>query len=133
MINRIIELDKFCFLFLNNLGSEYWDPFWMFISDRTWMFLLITPVLIYYIIKYDGKQAWLSLVFFIICISLTDLIHVHFFKNCFMRLRPCWDPQISDLCRVVVDKGGLYGFVSGHAANTTAIVVFFLLSYRKRV
>jgi len=49
-----------------------------------------------------------------------------------MRLRPCWDPQISDVCRAVVDKGGLYGFVSGHAANTTAIVVFFLLSYKKK-
>ena len=49
-----------------------------------------------------------------------------------MRLRPCWDPEIASLSRIVVDKGGLYGFVSGHAANSTAIVSFFLLQLQKR-
>ena len=61
-----------------------------------------------------------------------DLIHLHCFKNVFMRLRPCWDPEIANLSRIVVDKGGLYGFVSGHAANSTAIVSFFLLQLQKR-
>ena len=45
-----------------------------------------------------------------------------FFKEFFQRLRPCWDPQISELCRILVDKGGKYGFVSGHASSTSAIV-----------
>tara|TARA_B100001996_G_C18209965_1_gene419501 strand:- start:157 stop:543 length:387 start_codon:yes stop_codon:yes gene_type:complete len=68
--------------------------------------------------------------FLLICFGLTDFIHVHFFKDVFLRLRPCWDPDIATISRILVDKGGLYGFVSGHAANSTAIVTFFLLSIR---
>ena len=126
MIDRLIEIDKALFLYLNNLGVDRWDPFWMFISDRTSMFFLISPIIIFYLIKIEERKAWLSVLMLIICISITDLIHVHLFKNLFMRLRPCWDPEISNLCRIVVGKGGLYGFVSGHAANTASIVAFFL-------
>ena len=128
MIDRLIEIDKALFLYLNNLGVDRWDPFWMFISDRTSMFFLISPIIIFYLIKIEERKAWLSVLMLIICISITDLIHVHLFKNLFMRLRPCWDPEISNLCRIVVGKGGLYGFVSGHAANTASIVAFFLIT-----
>ena len=51
------------------------------------------------------------------------------FKEVFQRLRPCWDPEISEKCRVLVEKGGEYGFVSGHAANFFGImsIIFFRL------
>ena len=130
MIKNIIDLDKNLFLFLNNLGSETWDYFWIFISDKTWMFSLLIPIILFYYYKYEGRQAIYGIITLIICISLTDLVHVHLFKNLFMRLRPCWDPDIAPLTRILVDKGGEYGFVSGHAANSAALVSFFLFYFK---
>ena len=128
MIKDIIDFDKQVFLFLNNLGTDMWDPFWIFISNKIWMFLLITPIILYFFYKEKGAKSWHAILMLIICFASTDLIHVHLFKNVFMRLRPCWDPDIAPFARVLVDKGGLYGFVSGHAVNSAAIVSFFLLS-----
>ena len=133
MINRLIEIDKSVFIFLNSLGSEKWDPFWIFVSDRTSMVLLFVPIILIYVVKLDKKKSWLTILMLLLCISITDFIHLHLFKNLFMRLRPCWDPEISNLCRIVVGKGGIYGFVSGHAANTASIVAFFVMNYQNKI
>jgi undecaprenyl-diphosphatase len=46
------------------------------------------------------------------------MLSFHAFKEVFHRLRPCYDPSISHLIHTVGKKGGgLYGFVSSHAAN----------------
>ena len=34
MLEKIIKLDQEIFIFLNNLGTDFWDPFWIFISDQ---------------------------------------------------------------------------------------------------
>jgi len=132
MLEYIIDLDKSLFLFLNNLGTDFWDPFWIFLSDQRIMFCLITPIILFHLYKKDGFNMIYAVCMFLICIGFTDLTHLHLFKNTFMRLRPCWDIDIAPLSRVLVEKGGLYGFVSGHAANSTAIITFMLL-YIKRI
>ena len=131
MIEDIINIDRSFFLFLNNLGTEIYDPFWIFISDQTYMFLLISPFLFFYFYKEHQNKMFLGLFFLICCLGLTDFLHVHLFKNVFMRLRPCWDPDVAPFTRILVDKGGLYGFVSGHAAKSMTVVTFTLL-YLKR-
>ena len=132
MIDKIIELDKFLFLFLNSLGSEKIDPIWIFISNQNWMFIFLALIIIPKLYFKYGSKTFYYVTFILLCFGLTDLIHLHIFKNFFLRLRPCWDPEISNLCRIVVEKGGLYGFVSGHAANSTAIVTLFLLRLRSK-
>ena len=43
----------------------------------------------------------------------------NFFKEFFERLRPCHNPELIEIIRIVKDGcGGLYGFFSAHAANT---------------
>ena len=128
MIEEILNLDQRAFIFLNNLGTESWDPFWIFISNKFWMFFLLAPIILFYNFYNHGKQGIYVICMLLLCFFLTDLVHVHLFKNVFMRLRPCWDPEISSFSRIVVSKGGIYSFVSGHAANSAAIVSFFLLS-----
>ena len=132
MIDYIIGFDKRLFLFLNNLGSENWDFIWVFISNKMWMCFIIAPIILFYIYRQDGSKFIYTVLFILICFGITDLIHLHCFKNIFMRLRPCWDPEIAHLSRIVVDKGGMYGFVSGHAANSTAIISFFLVHLKQR-
>lgn len=127
MFEYIIELDKSVFLLLNSLGTVTYDRFWILLSNQTIMFFFITPIILYNFYKQERYNMVFSLCVLLICFGITDLTHVHLFKNTFMRLRPCWDPEIASLSRILVDKGGLYGFVSGHAANSTAIVTFMLL------
>ncbi len=50
-----------------------------------------------------------------------------------MRLRPSHDPDISHLVHIVRDRqGGLYGFVSSHAANSFAFATFTFLAISRR-
>lgn len=41
-----------------------------------------------------------------------------------MRLRPCWNPLVKESLHMVKYCGGQYGFVSSHATNSFAILVF---------
>ena len=56
-----------------------------------------------------------------ILIFISDFGSVHLFKNQFKILRPCHDSLISQSMRHVVDCGGLYSFISSHAANSFAV------------
>ena len=47
-----------------------------------------------------------------------------------MRLRPCHEDGVCESTRLLVDCGGYYSFVSGHAANTAAIISFLLLYFK---
>ena len=48
-----------------------------------------------------------------------------------MRLRPCWESELINQIRpLLVDCGGKYGFVSGHASNAAAMVTFLLFSFK---
>lgn len=133
MIDLLIEIDKKIFLYLNN-GSSLFDDFFVFITNSTNMTLITIPVIIYLVTKHQKKNKYLILFCIFLTFILTDFIHFHAFKEVFQRLRPCWDPEISNACRVLVDKGGLYGFVSGHASNTVALVsiIFFTFPKLKR-
>ena len=79
------------------------------------------------------NSFWQGLVLILIVVSFADFTSVHAFKNVFMRLRPSHEPAIIDQIRLLVSKGGLYGFVSSHAANFFAIaaIVSALFSERK--
>ncbi len=53
------------------------------------------------------------------------------FKNGFERLRPCHDPSLREMLRLVKSTcGGLYGYFSGHASNSFALAVFFSCIFR---
>ncbi|MGB7392814.1 MAG: phosphatase PAP2 family protein, partial [Pricia sp.] len=47
MFEELIHYDKELFLFLNNLGSEKWDAFWMVMTDKTgWINLAVYVLLL---------------------------------------------------------------------------------------
>jgi undecaprenyl-diphosphatase len=125
MLNEIIEIDKKLFVFLNGLGSESFDGFWLFITKQfNWIPLY---VLIFYV--FQKKMGWKKFGYYIIflavliliCDQLTNLI-----KTYFQRIRPCNDEEIKAAIRIV--KSSLtYSFFSGHAANSMATTLFTYL------
>jgi len=132
MLNKLLQWDQELFLLLNGAGTKTFDPFWVFISSTT-SAIPIFIFIIFLLIKKHRSSFWQGLVLILIVVSLADLTSVHAFKNVFMRLRPSHEPAIVDQIRLLVSKGGLYGFVSSHAANFFAIaaIVSTLFSERK--
>ncbi len=134
MLNKLLQWDQEFFLLLNGAGTKTFDSFFVFISS-TKSAIPLFLFIIFLLIKKYRYSFWQGLVLILIVVSLSDLTSVHAFKNVFMRLRPSYEPAIIDQIRLLVSKGGLYGFVSSHAANFFAIaaIVSRLFSERKHL
>jgi undecaprenyl-diphosphatase len=131
MFEYLIEKDIELFLFLNNLGTEQWDEFWMFITNK-FSFIPLYLFLLYLTYRKIGlKSTLITLLVVVGLIAATDQTS-NLFKYGFERLRPCHNPEIQELVRLVKARcGGLYAFFSGHASNTMAVAFFFGLLLKK--
>lgn len=130
-MNKLLELDRSLFLFLNELNSPWMDPIMYFLTDgRVWMPLYI---LIGYLIytQFKKESLWI-LAGIILSIIITDQITTTFMKPFFARLRPSHEPSLQGLVHTVNNYfGGLYGFASSHAANTFGVTMFLWLILRQ--
>lgn len=121
-MEEIIQEDKDLFLYLNNLGDTPFDQFWMMIS-ATWIWVPLYVILCYLLYKNFKLRSLLYILLFIaIGVTVSDQVS-GIFKYGVARLRPCHDPSLQNVMRIV-KCGGQYGFYSAHASNT-----FFLASY----
>lgn len=98
-------------------------------SKYNWLPLYLLLLLVLF--RQFGWQAVYSLVAVLVLITLTDQITSSLMKPLFGRLRPCHDPDIGHLVRIITKCGGFYGFVSGHAGNSFGVTTFFLLLFHK--
>ena len=123
--------DHQLFLFLNGLHVDWLDPVMTFISSEMgWIpFYAVLVFLVFY--KYRWKGLWVILGV-VIAITLSDQIASSVFKPLVMRLRPCHDPLIKDLVYLPDGHcGGMYSFMSSHAANTFALASLIYMTMRK--
>jgi len=130
ILQQILEWDRDLFLFFNGFHNDYWDTIMLMITRKeTWLPFYL--VIIYYFIKNYRKKTWLIMLLLIITIVASDQISV-LIKETVQRLRPVHEPDLETLAHNVLRKGGLYGFVSSHAANTFAIFVFTSKIFKNR-
>ena len=134
MIEKILDLDSYLFLLLNNLGSQYYDNFWIFLSRTEANVMVYLVILITYLYSINNKKR--TKILFRLIITIAILITIsdqtsNLFKDSFQRLRPCYNELISDSLRLVKDScGGRYGFFSAHASNSFSLAIFFGLLLR---
>ena len=132
MLEVLDLIDTRLFLVLNGLHSETLDEIMWHISGKLEWIPLYAFLLGYLIYRFRQKSIWIVLGT-IILITMSDQASVHLFKNVFERLRPCHEPSLAGMVHIVRDHcGGLYGFVSSHAANTFGLAVFTALFIRSR-
>jgi len=132
-METIIQLDKELLLWLNSYHTPFLDVL-MMIFTRKEFWIPLYLVLLYQIYKSKGKEAlwWIAGIF--LMIFLCDQISTQLFKNVFQRLRPSHDPSLSNMVHLVSGyKGGKYGFVSSHAANTFGFAIFTSLLFKNRL
>lgn len=131
MLQALNDIDVELFLFLNQFHAPWLDVIFYWISYKfTWIPLY--AYLLWFLFKRE-KQSFPALFFFIVlAITLSDQLASTVLKQSVMRLRPCHDPSIASLVYTVDGYcGGLYGFVSSHAANSFALISLILTLLRK--
>ncbi len=130
MLDQLIEWDKEVLFFLNSFHTPWLDPVMLLIT-KTFFWLPLYAFLAFLFFKIFKKEAWFILIGALITLLLCDQITSTFMKPYFARLRPSHDPSLVGLLHHVNGyKGGLYGFASGHAANTFGIAMFVWLTLR---
>jgi len=125
------HLDQQLILLINSSHSPFFDKVMYAISGRVIWAPLYLAILIYLGFKYKRK-LYIVLIIIALAITLSDQASV-ILKNITMRLRPCHEPALAGIVHLVNGEcGGLYSFVSSHAANSFNIALLSLLFIRKR-
>ncbi len=87
------EIDIQLLVYLNSLGSEFWDPLWIVLTNK----LTYIPVFIFIVFKiykkFGIKQMLFILFFIVLLILFTDQF-TNYFKDFFQRLRPCREESL---------------------------------------
>lgn len=125
MIDAIKQYDEQLLIFLNNLGNEHWDWLWLLITNQFNMVPVFALVAFLTFKQYGLKNLLITILIIIVLITFTDQL-TNLVKNTTQRLRPCHEPHLQTLIRIV-KQGGLYSYFSGHAANSMAFAMFFFL------
>ncbi len=130
MIETLNNLDTQFFYFINGHHCAVMDwVMWVLSARWSWL-IVIVAAFCFSTLRHESKHWWIVLAGIGLCFLLADQGSVQLFKNTVCRLRPCHALEIVHMFRE--GCGGLYGFISSHAANAFAIAVFFCLRYWKK-
>jgi undecaprenyl-diphosphatase len=131
MIDQLLVWDSSLFLWLNQMGSSFYDPFWVLMSEKATNVVVYLVLVTIYGRKCGLKSAVLLFIAGVVLVGLTDQL-TNLFKNDFMRLRPCHNPELDGIMRLVKSScGGKYSFFSGHSSNSFALAFFFSLIFKE--
>lgn len=125
MLEGLINLDKELLLSINSHHCQFMDNF-MVLATSTYTWIPIYVYILYMFLRnIESKNRILLILSSIILVIITDQLAHGLIKPYFMRLRPTHCPEIMEIVHTVNNyRGGMYGFVSNHAANTFAIALF---------
>lgn len=125
----LIELDHWLFNLINDtLSNPFFDWLMPIITNEnnvaiplilTWLWLLL----------FCGKRGKICAVLLVLALAFTDVFAAQVIKPFFERLRP--SRSMIESINLLVPRGGKYGFVSNHAANTMSAAIVILYFYRK--
>jgi len=127
----IEQIDKNLFLFLNGLHNPFFDVVFYSISNR-FIWIPLYLIILFLLVRNFKRDSITVIIFSLLLLLITDQLSVHLYKNVFHRLRPCHDPLLSGMVHTVYDScGGMFGFLSSHAANTFAFAIFMSFIFKK--
>ncbi len=122
------QWDTQAFVYLNSLGSETYDPFWIFVTRiDSWIFLFVLFGFLIFRF-YPRKQAWLVTGFLLLSFFLTYALKFAT-KLSVERLRPNQDPSLISFIRILQSPLD-FSFFSGHASVSFAVVTFLVYALK---
>ena len=125
-------MDASLFLFLNGLHAPYWDTF-MYAFSQVAVWIPFYAALLWLMVRtWRRESVWVVLAV-VLCIVLADQVASGLIKEWVQRPRPTHTAGLQELVHTVNGyRGGRYGFVSSHAANTFGLALFCTLLFRDR-
>ncbi len=132
MLEQLKAWDEQLLIFLNQFHSPAFDSIAFYLT-KTEFWIPLYAYLLYLIFRDQKKEGWFAVAGIVLSIIITDQITAGFMKPYFERLRPSHEPALEGIVHLVNNyRGGLYGFASSHAANTTGIAVLVFLLLRPK-
>ena len=130
MFEQLKEWDRELFIYLNGLGSERLDSFWIFITqEENWIPLYLIFIILIFL-AYKKKQAFIVLIGFL-CSFLVTFGVTRIIKASVARVRPNNAESLQEVIRILQEPT-YYSFVSGHTSTSMAITTFMVLILRHR-
>tara|TARA_R100001369_G_scaffold89947_1_gene128200 strand:+ start:7162 stop:7740 length:579 start_codon:yes stop_codon:yes gene_type:complete len=130
MFDILKEWDRELFVFLNSLGIEKFDNFWITATQiETWtpLFLLFFVLIFYY---FKWKRGGAILFFLLLTFGIT-IFFTGFVKDYVERLRPNNVDALSEVIRIL-QKPTNFSFFSGHASSSFSVTTFMALILRQK-
>ena len=129
MIEQLKQWDRDLFIYLNGLGVEAFDDFWVFVTqEETWIPLYLLIIFLIFS-AVSRKKAWIItsgyILSFLISFWLTRII-----KASVARIRPNNVIELQEVIRILQEPT-YYSFVSGHTSTSVAIVTYITLTLRQ--
>lgn len=122
MLEKLLELDRSVFLAINGFESGVIDSIMLFFSDK-FVWIPLYALVVFLLYKNLGwKKATIAVLAVLLTFGLCDQFSV-LIKNLVERPRPGNEPTLEGMVKLLEGKGGLYGFVSSHAANVFGFAV----------
>ena len=128
MLETLRQWDRDLLIFLNNLGNNTFDGFWVFVTKiESWtpLFIFFTILVFYFYPRKQGVKVFLwTVLTFALTLLLTDVT-----KILVERLRP---NNVADLILQlrVLQHPDSFSFFSGHASTSFAITTFLMFVIR---
>ncbi|WP_420572241.1 phosphatase PAP2 family protein [Kordia sp.] len=129
MFNELLTYDKELLIYLNNLGENQFNSFWVYVTS----FIYWVPLLLfifYKIYKKFPKPKAKFMIGYGILILLFSLLLVELVKIGVERIRPCNDPTVAPFINIII-KPENYSFFSGHATVSFALTTYLFLLLKK--
>ena len=135
MPDQLIHMDQQALLAVNGWHAPWADTLMWFVSAWwTWLplYLLMLAAVVWRY-RLDIRQLLCLILAFALAVGLADWVSSGLIKPWVGRLRPTHEPALAGLVHTVRGyTGGLYGFVSSHAADTMAAALLFALLWRNK-
>lgn len=131
MLEKLLQWDQDVFIYLNSLGVELFDPFWIVVTNIfTWIPLFIL-FFVLISLKFPKRQTFfitltvVALIFFI-------LFATQMTKELVLRLRPNNNGEINSFIRILKNPSS-YSFFSGHSSSSFSITTIIVLFLRRKI
>lgn len=134
MLEKILTCERDAFLWLNGGHTPYLDRLmWLYSGKAVWLPLAVF-ILFLLIYKTKWREWLLILLSIVLVITLCDQFASHLCKPVFTRFRPTHHPDFMDQVQIAFNyRGGLYGFMSSHAANAFGFATLMAFLFRNRL
>ena len=133
MLDYLNDIDTEALLAINGWHGTFQDALWWMVSAK-WASALLLVALIWILLHQNRRHALLVLAMLVLAFALADQISSGLIKHLVERLRPSREPSLDNMIHIVNDyRGGMFGFVSSHAANSFAASTLIALIMRHRL